>query len=278
MSEKKIFTAAEFAGRCASLAREYNTVYALGMWGWRLDREGIDRKAAQYPSFYSEKKKAELYALAKKGEYWGFDCVCMIKALLWGWDGDPASKRGGAKYASNGVPDFGADAIGKYCDGFTADFDGIGVGEVLWTPGHVGVYVGGGLAVECTAKWEAKVLITAVGNLGTVAGYHTRTWHKHGRLKWIDYTEEDKPMTKEEREDFDRLKETVERQEKLLKIYRYWSQIEKELPWAYPPLRALYNAGLFAGSGPGDLNVCRVKIECLVCLAAALKKQGVIDY
>ena len=50
MSET-VFTAAEFAGRCLSLARDHKTAYALGMWGWRLDREGIDRKAAQYPSF-----------------------------------------------------------------------------------------------------------------------------------------------------------------------------------------------------------------------------------
>ncbi len=296
MSEA-IFTAEEFARRCLDLANGYKTVYALGMWGWRLDREGIDAKARQLPDFYTEEKKKELYALADAGGYWGFDCVCMIKALLWGWTGDPASRRGGAVYASRGVPDFGANAIDRYCSGFTADFDGIETGEVLWSPGHVGVYVGGGLAVECTARWEAKVMITAVGNLGKKAGYHTRVWNKRGKLKWIDYGEG--AMTAEDRKAFEALtarvgeleKRTGELEKKTaalekssaeysaqLKIYHYWTQIEKELPWAYKPLRALYDAGLFKGESARDLKVCRVKIECLVSLAAALKKIGEIDY
>ncbi|MBP5269365.1 MAG: hypothetical protein ILO42_00240, partial [Clostridia bacterium] len=190
MSEK-IFTASEFADKCAALARDFNTVYALGMWGWKLTREGIDAKARQLPSFYTEAKKRELYALADKGGYWGFDCVCMIKALLWGWGSNLTSNRGGAVYASNGVPDFGADGIERYCTGYSTDFSHVKVGEALRMPGHVGVYVGGGLAVECTAAWEGKVIITAVGNIGKVAGYHTRTWTHHGMLKWINYEEDE---------------------------------------------------------------------------------------
>ena len=301
---KYLFTAREFADKCLALAKNYNTAYALGMWGFRLNKTDIDAKARQLPGFYTEQKKKELYALAEKGNYWGFDCVCMIKALLWGWDGDPASPRGGANYASNGVPDFGADAIGNYCSGFTSDFGGIEVGEALWMPGHVGVYVGDGLAVECTAAWESKVIVTAVGNVGAVSGYHTRTWKKHGKMKWLDYAAEPVPdpvearvtalekecaalagrvtaLEKENAAFGSRLAATEKKQAEhdlLLKIYHYWSEIKNELPWAYKPLRALYDAGLFAGSSPADLNVCRVKIECLVSLAAALKKLGEIEY
>lgn len=315
-----IFTASEFADKCLALAREYKTVYALGMWGWKLTREGIDAKAKQLPSFYTAAKKAALYKLADAGGYWGFDCVCMIKALLWGWGSDLSGSRGGAKYASNGVPDFGADSIGKYCEGFTDDFSHIEVGEALRMPGHVGVYVGDGLAVECTAAWEGKVMITAVGNIGKKAGYHTRTWTEHGKLKWINYNEEDQPMTADEKKAFealatnvatlqrdiaelqrrndelngiveqlkiiiatqgesvDSIVKKVAEQGKQLKVYHYWSEIKKELPWAYKPLHALYGAGLFAGESASDLNVCRVKIETLVSLAAALKMQGVIKY
>lgn len=62
------------------------------------------------------------------------------------------------------------------------------MGEAVWLDGHIGVYIGNGLAVECTPKWANKVQITAVGNIGRKSGYNNRTWVKHGKLPWIDYT------------------------------------------------------------------------------------------
>lgn len=56
--------------------------------------------------------------------------------------------------------------------------------------GHIGIYIGNGLAVECTPKWANKVQITAVGNIGSKAGYNTRTWTKHGRIPWVDYSDQ----------------------------------------------------------------------------------------
>ena len=35
---------------------------------------------------------------------------------------------------------------------------------------------------------ENKVQITAVGNIGSKAGYNTRRWTKHGKLPYVDYT------------------------------------------------------------------------------------------
>ncbi|WP_297293771.1 hypothetical protein [uncultured Oscillibacter sp.] len=62
-------------------------------------------------------------------------------------------------------------------------------GEAVRMSGHIGIYIGDGLAVECTPKWENKVQITAVGNIGAKAGYNTRTWTKHGRIPWVDYSD-----------------------------------------------------------------------------------------
>jgi hypothetical protein len=73
------------------------------------------------------------------------------------------------------------------CSGVSKDFSNIEVGEVVWMKGHIGVYIGDGLAVECTPKWENKVQITAVGNIGKKTGYNTRTWTKHGKLPYISY-------------------------------------------------------------------------------------------
>ena len=44
-----------------------------------------------------------------------------------------------------------------------------------------------GLAVECTPKWENRVQITAVKNIGTKAGYNARQWTKHGKIPYLTY-------------------------------------------------------------------------------------------
>lgn len=96
----------------------------------------------------------------------------------------------GAVYASNGVPDIGADSmIGKCKNVSTGNWGNMTPGEALWVPGHIGVYIGDGLAVECSPAFENDVQITAVGNIGKKAGYNTRTWQKHGRLPYVDYSD-----------------------------------------------------------------------------------------
>ena len=52
-------------------------------------------------------------------------------------------------------------------------------------PGHIGVYIGNGLAVECTPKWDNCVQITACNR--KVEGYNRRNWTKHGRLPYVTY-------------------------------------------------------------------------------------------
>lgn len=48
---------------------------------------------------------------------WGFDCIGLIKGVLWGLDGDETKVYGNAIYASNSVPDVSADTmIGKCTD------------------------------------------------------------------------------------------------------------------------------------------------------------------
>lgn len=118
------------------------------------------------------------------------DCVCLIKGILWGWSGNASKTYGGANYASNGVPDIGADTMITRClDVSATGWANMAVGEAGVVSGHIGIYIGDGLAVECSPKWENKVQITAVGNIGSKAGYNTRTWTKHGKLPYVDYSE-----------------------------------------------------------------------------------------
>ena len=56
---------------------------------------------------------------------------------------------------------------------------------------HFAVYIGDGKAVECTPSWKNKVQITACNCVKP--GYDTRTWKKHGKLPYIDYSVVEKP-------------------------------------------------------------------------------------
>lgn len=182
----KIMKASSFVKKLEDIANNYKTVYVYGAFGAQVTTSLLSQKAKQYPRFYTSSKKAQLAKYADKG-YWGFDCVNLIKGILWGWTGDKTKTNGGAKYNSNGVPDTNADGMIKLCSNVTTDFSKIEVGEAVWRSGHIGVYIGNGLAVECTPAWKNKVQITAVKNIGTKSGYNARKWTKHGKLPWINY-------------------------------------------------------------------------------------------
>lgn len=181
-----LMKASEFVKKLEDIAKKHNTVYVYGAFGAPVTTSLLTAKAKQYPSFYTASKKAQLAKYAGKG-YWGFDCVNLIKGVLWGWNADKTKTNGGAKYKANGVPDTNADGMIKLCTGVTTDFSKIEVGEAVWCSGHIGVYIGDGLAIECTPAWKNNVQITAVKNIGTKTGYNARKWVKHGKLPWIDY-------------------------------------------------------------------------------------------
>lgn len=179
--------ASELVRKVTDIAKNYKTVYMWGVFGAPVTESVIAGKTRQYPDWYTSAKQALFRGLIGKG-YFGFDCVNLIKGVLWGWSGDSTKAYGGAKYASNGVPDIGADTmIGKCRDASTSGWDKLDPGEVVWTTGHIGVYIGDGLAVECTPAWKNCVQITAVANIGKKAGYNARTWKKHGHLPYVEY-------------------------------------------------------------------------------------------
>ena len=55
--------------------------------------------------------------------------------------------------------------------------------------GHVGVYIGNGIVVECTPKWKNCVQFTNLGNLSQYKNGNYRLWSKHGKLPFIDYNQ-----------------------------------------------------------------------------------------
>ena len=129
------------------------------------------------------------------GSKWGFDCVCYIKAILWGWNNDKSKPRGGgAVYASNGVPDIGTEQMIGVCSNVSTDFSNIKVGELVWMKGHVGIYIGDGNVLEATTGWSTKKVIMSQVNRNGARTYNGRggskPWLKHGFLPYVDYGSE----------------------------------------------------------------------------------------
>lgn len=180
-----IKTGKDLAAACVDVARNHKTLYVMGCFGAPM----TDGNKVRYTQNHSYNKKSARTKLinAASADTFGFDCVNLIKGILWGWSGDTGKTYGGAKYASNGVPDTNADGMIQLCKEVSTDFSKIEVGEAVWLKGHIGVYIGDGLAVESTPAWKNCVQVTAVHNIGKKSGYKGRKWTKHGKLPFVSY-------------------------------------------------------------------------------------------
>ncbi|MCL2083783.1 MAG: peptidoglycan-binding protein [Oscillospiraceae bacterium] len=177
----------EFAAKAIDIANDYKTVYAQGCWGWPWTAAALDRKVNRDKTpWFTPANIAKVKPLVDKG-YFAFDCVNLIKGILWGWTGNANHQYGGAGYGVNGVPDVNANGFITKCLNVTTDFSDIEVGNCVWVSEHVGVYVGDGKVVECTASWSRDVQITALKNKGAIPGLNARLWIKHGRIPYITY-------------------------------------------------------------------------------------------
>ena len=178
-----IMKASDFVAKLKDIATNYKTLYVMGCFGAPMTAANKKRYIDHHP--YNKQPARVKLINAASADTFGFDCVCLIKGVLWGWSGDKSKIYGGAKYATNGVPDVNADMMINLCSEVSTDFSKIEVGEAVWTNGHIGVYIGNGFAIECTPAWKNRVQITACNC--SKPGYNTRKWKKHGKLPYIDY-------------------------------------------------------------------------------------------
>lgn len=181
----------EFVNKLTDIARNYKTLYVMGCFGSPLTAANKERFCNNHS--YNRQASRQKMIKAATASTFGFDCVCLIKGILWGWNGNKNQTYGGAKYACNGVPDIGADRMITQCSNVSTNFSNLEIGEAVWMKGHIGVYIGNGLAVECSPKWDNCVQITACNC--DKAGYNRRDWAKHGKLPYIEYVKEEKPAT-----------------------------------------------------------------------------------
>lgn len=175
----------EFAAKLLDVALNHATVYMMGTFGAPVSESLIVQKAKQYPKYYSAGRQRLLRGKIPDAP-WAFDCVGLIKGILWGWTADRSKSFGGGKYRSNQVPDISANTMASRCLERTESMDKILVGEAVYMNGHIGIYVGDGKVVESTliGKYDGVV----------VTDLTFRKWLGHGKLPWITYeTEETSP-------------------------------------------------------------------------------------
>ena len=130
--------ASEFIKKLQDIVDHYKTLYVMGCFGAPLTGGNVSRYCQNHSYNKQAARTAMIKAAANQNPpVFGFDCVCMIKGVLWGWNGDASKTYGGASYASGGVPDIGADTMITKCSGVSTDFSKIVPGEAVWLSGHI---------------------------------------------------------------------------------------------------------------------------------------------
>ena len=165
-------------------AASCNTLYVMGCFGSPMTPSNKTRAKNEHP--YNKRPERAKMIDAAAADCFGFDCVNLIKGILWGWNGDTSRSYGGAVYKSNNVPDLGADSFFRLCHIRYTDFSNIQPGAAVWMPGHIGIYVGGGKVIECSPRWKNCVQYTNLGNIGNKTG-NWREWKEWGFIPFVDY-------------------------------------------------------------------------------------------
>lgn len=158
------------------------TLYVKGGFGAVA---GLGGNRQRYIELYSYNTKRADKINAASNDTFFFDCVCLGKGILWGWNANTSKRYGGAIYESNGVPDFTATSVPKHCTSFSESMtDKIDVGEWLverdasGTIDHIGYYIGNSEVIEATPRWSDGVQKTALT---------MREWSGHGKIRYLDY-------------------------------------------------------------------------------------------
>lgn len=150
-----MFKASQLVNFCLAMV---GMPYWYGTCVYQCSESVLKSKTKQYPSHYGSSRTSR-YKKDISERKVCMDCVGMIKGFFWtnGGIGVREYINGGAdfsrKYASNGCPDKSANGMLTWCKSKGAEYGKIATlpevpGVLLFSSGHVGVYIGGGYAVE----------------------------------------------------------------------------------------------------------------------------------
>lgn len=150
--------------------------YVMGTFGQVLTKDLLAAKLQQLPDAIGP------YEDYIRANYLGVrtaDCIGLIKGYSW-YDPDT----GNINYGSNGMPDVSADQIYAQATekGSMATMPEI-PGILLHASGHIGIYIGGGYAIEAMGT-KYGVVKTAVSSRNWTG------WCKNPYINYIEETEE----------------------------------------------------------------------------------------
>ena len=160
------------------------TYYVMGGYGARL---GVDY--VNYDLQYNVQHRDQIEKKYNtKPLTMGFDCVCLMKSVLfWGFTGDTSKPFGGAVYDK--TTDFSIAEIEKNSTR-SNDFENIEIGEFVFIGNnHIGVYIGNGEVIESTPAWKCGVQRTLLPwrNSTNYEKLPVRAWDFHGKYNKIDF-------------------------------------------------------------------------------------------
>lgn len=147
----------------------YNYTKASDLVAWCLKQKQMDNK----------------YRLGGIGRYENgvrtFDCIGMIKCFMW------------HDYSSSNASYYGKTCPDQNCEGMFALAKEKGPiatipeipGVIVYQKGHVGVYLGKGEVVECTAAFGGKIVLSYFK--GSHTGNKRTTWTHWFKMPGLDY-------------------------------------------------------------------------------------------
>lgn len=149
--------------------------YVWGTFGHVLTEGVLEYKIEQYP----EIKDAEDFIRDNWLNRRTTDCVGLIKS--YGWYNP---NTGTIDYGTNGMPDYNADSMYAAAEANETDYGTMEdmpevIGLALWKPGHIGVYIGNGYAIEAMGTYYGVVKTQVDG----------RGWSGWCKIPYIDYLE-----------------------------------------------------------------------------------------
>lgn len=180
-----MFKATELVEFCKTLV---GMPYWYGTYVNPCTEAKLKSKSNQYPSHYTSSRMATYRKHIEKG-YVCMDCVGMIKGFFWTNGGQGVQEYLKNKtayqntYKSNGCPDTSANGMLSFCKKNGGKYGKIATlpqdvpGILLFSSGHVGVYIGNGEAVEARG-FNYGVVRTKVAS---------RTWTDWAYCPLLDY-------------------------------------------------------------------------------------------